>query len=72
MADKVLQDPTKQRLFEHSSMHELFEFPSSKANKENEKIELLLKRYASLNATENQVKEELKKGGDDQQLFDSS
>lgn len=28
MADKVLQDPTKQRLFEHSNMHELFEMPS--------------------------------------------
>ncbi len=27
MADKVLQDPSKQKLFEHSQMHELFEFP---------------------------------------------
>ena len=27
MADKVLQDPTKQRFFEQSNMHELFELP---------------------------------------------
>jgi DNA excision repair protein ERCC-6 len=27
LADKVLEDPTKQRFFEHSNMHELFEMP---------------------------------------------
>ena len=27
MADKVLQDPSKQRFFEQASMHELFELP---------------------------------------------
>ena len=27
MADKVLQDPTKQKFFDQQSMHELFELP---------------------------------------------
>jgi DNA excision repair protein ERCC-6 len=27
MADKVLQDPSKQKFFDQSSMHELFEMP---------------------------------------------
>jgi hypothetical protein len=37
MADKVLQDPTKQKLFEHSSLHELFELPrKAKLNVEAE------------------------------------
>lgn len=53
MADKVLQDPTKQRLFEHSSMHELFEFPK-KGKREDEKFDMILKKYASINSEDNQ------------------
>lgn len=59
IADKVLQDPTKQKLFEHSSMHELFEFPR-KSHSEKQETELLLKRFRSAqsyNGSESKLKE---------------
>ena len=37
MADKVLQAPSKQKFFEHSNMHELFELPKKvKLNRDAE------------------------------------
>lgn len=45
MADKILQDPSMQKLFEKSSMHELFEMPKNTINVQ--KQEKLLNKYRS-------------------------
>ncbi|CDW73791.1 dna repair protein rhp26 [Stylonychia lemnae] len=49
MADKILQDPSKQKFFERSQMHELFELPKKTIDedKELDNINQLKKRYST-------------------------
>lgn len=37
MADKILQNPSAQRLFDKDSLHELFELPTRTLNKDKER-----------------------------------
>ena len=61
MADKILQDPSKQKFFERSSIHELFELPKKVIEEDRnlENLSILKKRMSSNKDLEN-LEEEVK------------